>query len=107
MPSSLSVLHTVSSAGVSPSGVCANATGAIRNATAIHNIMVVNNFFIASPQWLLKAHGEPSVLTKNGQQQPGDLWVLRGVILGFSKEARTRDFPSPSFSGFGFVVVIS
>ncbi len=33
----------------------------------------------------------------------GDLRVLRGVIRGFSEEARTRGFPSPSFGGFGFV----
>ncbi len=32
-------------------------------------------------------------------------WVLRGVIRGFSEEARTRGFPSPSLGGFGFVVV--
>ncbi len=31
--------------------------------------------------------------------------VLRGVIRGFSEEARTRGFPSPSLGGFGFVVV--
>ncbi|VUX54872.1 protein of unknown function [uncultured Woeseiaceae bacterium] len=37
--------------------------------------------------------------------QLGDLGVLRGVILGFSEEARTRGFPSPSFGGFGFIVV--
>ncbi len=36
-------------------------------------------------------------------RQPGDLGVLRGVILGFSEEARTRGFPSPSLGGFGFV----
>jgi len=35
-------------------------------------------------------------------QQPGDLGVLRGVIHGFSEEARTRGFPSPPFGGFGF-----
>ena len=34
-------------------------------------------------------------------------WVLRGVVRGFSKEARTRGFPPPSFGGFGFVVVIT
>ena len=32
-------------------------------------------------------------------------WVLRGVILGFSEEARTRGFPSLPFGGFGFVVI--
>ena len=37
-------------------------------------------------------------------RQPGDLGVLRGVIHGFSEEARTRGFPSPSLGGFGFVV---
>jgi len=31
-------------------------------------------------------------------------WVLRGVILGFSAEARTRGFPSLPFGGFGFIV---
>ena len=40
-------------------------------------------------------------------QQPGDLGVLRGVILGFSEEARTRGFPSPPFGGFGFLGVAS
>ncbi len=39
--------------------------------------------------------------------QPGDLRVLRGVIHGFSEEARTRGFPSPPFGGFGFVGVAS
>ena len=38
-------------------------------------------------------------------RQLGDLGVLRGVIRGFSEEARTRGIPSPSFGGFGFVVV--
>ncbi len=37
-------------------------------------------------------------------RQPGDLGVLRGVIHGFSEEARTRGFPSPPFGGFGFIV---
>ena len=37
-------------------------------------------------------------------RQLGDLGVLRGVIHGFSEEARTRGFPSPSLGGFGFVV---
>ena len=32
-------------------------------------------------------------------------WVLREVFRGFSKEARTRGFPSPSFGGFGFIVI--
>ena len=32
-------------------------------------------------------------------------WVLRGVLCGFSEEAWTRGFPSPSFGGFGFVVI--
>ncbi len=40
-------------------------------------------------------------------RQPGDLRVLREVFYGFSKEARTRGFPSPSFGRFGFVVVNS
>ena len=34
-------------------------------------------------------------------------WVLRGVVLGFSEEARTRGFPSPPFGGFGFIGVAS
>jgi hypothetical protein len=38
--------------------------------------------------------------------QPGDLGVLRGVVYGFSEEARTSGFPSPPFDGFGFLVVI-
>ena len=37
-------------------------------------------------------------------RQLGDLGVLRGVIRGFSEEARTRGFPSPPLGGFGFVV---
>ncbi len=40
-------------------------------------------------------------------RQPGGLRVLRGVILGFSEEARTRGFPFPSFGGFGFIVAIT
>jgi hypothetical protein len=35
--------------------------------------------------------------------QPGDLRVLRGVIRGFSKEARTRGVASLTFVGFAFV----
>jgi len=35
-------------------------------------------------------------------RQPGGLGVLREVFHGFSEEARTRGFPSPSFGGFGF-----
>ena len=38
----------------------------------------------------------------NKLRQPGDLGVLREVFHGFSEEARTRGFPSPSFGGFGF-----
>ncbi len=38
--------------------------------------------------------------------QLGGLRVLRGVIHGFSEEARTRGFPSPSFGGFGFSGVL-
>ncbi len=30
--------------------------------------------------------------------------VLRGVVPGFSKEAKARASPSPSFGGFGFIV---
>ncbi len=37
-------------------------------------------------------------------RQLGGLGVLRGVICGFSEEARTRGFPSPPFGGFGFIV---
>ena len=40
-------------------------------------------------------------------QQPGDLGVLRGVIRGFSEEARTRGFPSLPFDRFGFIGVAS
>ncbi len=36
-------------------------------------------------------------------RQHGGLGILRGVVYGFSEEARTRGFPSPSFDGFGFV----
>ena len=46
-----------------------------------------------------------SKIIKYKVRQPGHLWVLRGVILGFSEEAKTHDFPSPSFGGFGFVGV--
>jgi len=31
--------------------------------------------------------------------------VLRGAVRGFSEEARTRGFPSPSLDGFGFICV--
>ena len=37
-------------------------------------------------------------------RQLGGLRVLREVFHGFSEEARTRGFPSPSFGGFGFIV---
>ncbi len=37
-------------------------------------------------------------------RQPGGLGVLREVFHGFSEEARTRGFPSPSLGGFGFIV---
>ncbi len=40
-------------------------------------------------------------------RQLGNLGVLRGVVRGFSEEARTRGFPSPPFGGFGVVVVIA
>ena len=36
-------------------------------------------------------------------RQPSRLRVLREVVRGFSKEARTRGFPSPSLGGFGFI----
>ena len=36
-------------------------------------------------------------------RQPGDLGVLREVFHGFSEEARTCGFPSPSLGGFGFI----
>ncbi len=32
--------------------------------------------------------------------------VLRGVVPGFSKEAKARASPSPSFNGFAFVIVL-
>ena len=35
-------------------------------------------------------------------RQPGDLGVLRGVIDGFSEEARTRDFASLTLVRFAF-----
>ncbi len=40
-------------------------------------------------------------------RQLGDLGVLREVFRGFSEEARTRGFPSPSLGGFGFVVAVT
>ncbi len=39
-------------------------------------------------------------------RQPGDLGNLRGAFRGFSEEARTRGIPSPSFGGFGFIVIV-
>jgi hypothetical protein len=30
-------------------------------------------------------------------------WVLRGVIHGFSEEARTHGFASPALAGFAFI----
>ncbi len=39
-------------------------------------------------------------------RQLGDLEVPRGVFEGVAEGAKTRGFPSPSFGGFGFVVVI-
>jgi hypothetical protein len=35
--------------------------------------------------------------------QPGDLGVLRGVILGFSEEARTRGVASLALARFAFI----
>jgi len=35
--------------------------------------------------------------------QPGDLGVLRGVVDGFSEEARTRSFASLTLVRFAFV----
>ncbi len=40
-------------------------------------------------------------------RQLGGLGVLRGVFRGFSEEARTRGFASPSLGGFGFIGVAS
>jgi len=40
--------------------------------------------------------GNPAVLESFGES-----------FLGFSKEARTRGFPSAPFGGFGFFVVIT
>ncbi len=37
-------------------------------------------------------------------RQLGDLGVLRGVILGFSEEARTRGFASLALARFAFIV---
>ena len=37
-------------------------------------------------------------------RQLGGLGVLRGVILGFSKEARTRGFPASPLGEFGYIV---
>jgi hypothetical protein len=34
---------------------------------------------------------------------PAIAQVLRGVIRGVAKDARTRGFPSPSYGGFGFI----
>ena len=36
-------------------------------------------------------------------RQPGDLGVLRGVIHGFSEEARTRGFASLALARFAFI----
>jgi len=36
-------------------------------------------------------------------RQPGDLWVLRGVIGGVAEEARTRTFASLTLIRFGFI----
>ncbi len=38
------------------------------------------------------------------ERQPGDLGVLRGVIDGFSEEARTRGVASLTLVRFAFVV---
>jgi hypothetical protein len=39
--------------------------------------------------------------------RPGCLGVFRGVFRGFSEEAKTRSFPSPSLGEFGFIGVAS
>jgi hypothetical protein len=36
-------------------------------------------------------------------REPGGLWVLRGVIHGFSEEARTLGFASQPFGWFAFI----
>ena len=36
-------------------------------------------------------------------RQLGRLGVLRGAVRGFSEEAKTRGFPSPSLGEFGFI----
>ncbi len=40
-------------------------------------------------------------------RQLGGLGSFEGSFRGFSEEARTRGFPSPSLGGFGFFSVIS
>jgi hypothetical protein len=39
----------------------------------------------------------------DGFSSPAILGSFEGVIHGFSKEARTRGFASPLFSGFAFI----
>ncbi len=39
-------------------------------------------------------------------RQPSRLRGPSEVVRGFSKEARTRGFPSPSLGGFGFIGVV-
>ena len=41
-----------------------------------------------------------------GIMQPGDLGVLRGVVTGFSEEARTRSFASLALASFAVAQII-
>ncbi len=72
-----------------------------RKKTAASTITIIKvvNFRIVFP---LFVYGLISLRTL---LQLGDLGVLRGVFHGFSEEAKTLGFPSPSFGGFGFVLV--
>ena len=73
-------------AGVPSAGVPIISTKAAADATAI--------IFLTADLLTYPAIGEV--------RQPGDLGVLRGVIRGFSEEARTRGFASLSFLRFAF-----
>ncbi len=63
--------------------------------------MVVRNareFFVSD----VSCYGD-SISRRYWLGRPGDLGVLRGVVRGFSEEARTRSFASLALARFAFI----
>ncbi len=74
-----------------------------RKTTAARTITFIKvvNFRIVFPLFVYRLISRRTLL------QPGDLRVLRGVVRGFSEEARTRGFPSLALARFAIVVVVT